>query len=209
MKSKLSILECWVNDLGEQNSILVSTVEELEREASRRVSLLQEKLDKMAVVTRDSCLSLRDHQVQVTSLIKQKLVAEDEVKNLRDKILNLEESKTSLLQENSFLRQDFDNILSRGRLTGRWDCTDFTFNLIRPPENLLRSDSVKYLSGNASPKHFEGSDSPKSQRGSLSSLLAEYELSNNNIDILANRLAELRRRMFAITPSKYLFEEEK
>ncbi|KAL7633764.1 UNVERIFIED_CONTAM: hypothetical protein RMT77_015718 [Armadillidium vulgare] len=178
LKSKLSILERWVNDLGEQNSILVSTVEELEREASRRVSLLQEKLDKMAVVTRDSCLSLRDHQVQVTSLIKQKLVAEDEVKNLRDKILNMEESKTSLLQENSFLRQDFDNvleILSRGRLTGRWDCTDFTFNLIRPPENLLRSDSVKYLSGNASPKNFEGSDSPKSLRGSLSSLLSTEE----------------------------------
>ncbi|RXG56955.1 hypothetical protein Avbf_08417 [Armadillidium vulgare] len=111
----------------------------------------------------------------VTSLIKQKLVAEDEVKNLRDKILNMEESKTSLLQENSFLRQDFDNILSRGRLTGRWDCTDFTFNLIRPPENLLRSDSVKYLSGNASPKNFEGSDSPKSLRGSLSSLLSTEE----------------------------------
>lgn len=65
---KASVLECWVRDLGEQNNILVSTVEELEREAGRRVSLLQKELDKMAVATRDSCVSLRDHQMRVSQL---------------------------------------------------------------------------------------------------------------------------------------------
>lgn len=60
------MLQCWVEDLGEQNGVLVSTVEDLEREAGRRVALLQHELDKMAVLTRESCVALKDHQVEVS-----------------------------------------------------------------------------------------------------------------------------------------------
>lgn len=41
-------MEEWVKDLGEQNAMLVRTVEELEREASNRVILLEEKLQQSA-----------------------------------------------------------------------------------------------------------------------------------------------------------------
>lgn len=59
------MLESWVRDLGEQNAVLVATVEELEREAAERVALLEDRLTKMAATTRQSCVSLRDHQLQV------------------------------------------------------------------------------------------------------------------------------------------------
>ena len=45
--------------------MLVGTVEELEREAAERVTLLEDRLTKMAATTRQSCVSLRDHQIQV------------------------------------------------------------------------------------------------------------------------------------------------
>ena len=54
-----------MRDLGEQNAVLVATVEELQREAAERVALLEDRLTKMAATTRQSCVSLRDHQIQV------------------------------------------------------------------------------------------------------------------------------------------------
>lgn len=41
-------MEEWVKDLGEQNAMLVRTIEELEREAANRVILLEEKLQQSA-----------------------------------------------------------------------------------------------------------------------------------------------------------------
>lgn len=43
------MLQSYVNDLSEQNEVLVSTVEELEREANDRVALLEEKLQKASI----------------------------------------------------------------------------------------------------------------------------------------------------------------
>lgn len=59
-------MESWISDLGDQNYILVSTVEELEKEANTRVTLLQERLDKMASVTKDSSLAIKDRQEEVS-----------------------------------------------------------------------------------------------------------------------------------------------
>ncbi|XP_069705347.1 uncharacterized protein [Periplaneta americana] len=43
---KIRALQSWVVDLGEQNAMLVQTVEQLEREASHRVTLLREGLQR-------------------------------------------------------------------------------------------------------------------------------------------------------------------
>ncbi|KAJ8302528.1 hypothetical protein KUTeg_018924 [Tegillarca granosa] len=43
-KTRVRILQAYVNDLSEQNEVLVQTVEELEREANERVGLLESKL---------------------------------------------------------------------------------------------------------------------------------------------------------------------
>ena len=45
---RMRILQSYVNDLSEQNEVLVQTVEELEKEANERVSLLESKLQKTA-----------------------------------------------------------------------------------------------------------------------------------------------------------------
>lgn len=42
----MRILQAYVNDLSEQNDVLVSTLEELEKEARERVSLLEKELKK-------------------------------------------------------------------------------------------------------------------------------------------------------------------
>ncbi|GCB66966.1 hypothetical protein scyTo_0012082 [Scyliorhinus torazame] len=41
---KVQILQSYINDLSEQNDVLVQTMEELEREANRRVNSLEEEL---------------------------------------------------------------------------------------------------------------------------------------------------------------------
>lgn len=43
---RMRILQSYVNDLSEQNEVLVQTVEELEKEANERCSLLEAKLNK-------------------------------------------------------------------------------------------------------------------------------------------------------------------
>ena len=48
LQLKLRTLQSWVQDLGEQNAMLIQTVEQLEHEASERVALLKEGLDRSA-----------------------------------------------------------------------------------------------------------------------------------------------------------------
>ena len=43
------MLQSYVKDLSEQNEVLVTTVEELEREANERVVVLEEKLQKASI----------------------------------------------------------------------------------------------------------------------------------------------------------------
>ncbi|XP_063846795.1 uncharacterized protein LOC135092277 [Scylla paramamosain] len=97
LENKVSVLESWVRDLGEQNAVLVATVEELEREAAERVALLEDRLTKMAATTRQSCVSLRDHQIQVSSLVSDKISLEKETKELDDKIHALQRKKLAPL----------------------------------------------------------------------------------------------------------------
>ena len=41
---KLNVLQSYVNDLGDQNQVLIQSVEELEKEANDKVSSLEKKL---------------------------------------------------------------------------------------------------------------------------------------------------------------------
>ena len=47
-------MQSYVNDLCEQNTVLVQTVEELEKEANNRVAMLEGKLKKTAQNTKAS-----------------------------------------------------------------------------------------------------------------------------------------------------------
>jgi hypothetical protein len=46
VKLKLKTLESYVKDLLEQNDVLVQTIDELEKEANNRVTILENKLQK-------------------------------------------------------------------------------------------------------------------------------------------------------------------
>ncbi|XP_050711449.1 trichohyalin-like isoform X8 [Eriocheir sinensis] len=137
LQNKVSVLESWVRDLGEQNAVLVATVEELEREAAERVALLEDRLTKMAATTRQSCVSLRDHQIQVSSLVSDKIGLENETKELEEKILALERRNSRLIEENSGLHSDINSltqVIARARGTGQWETDDLTFSFITPEQ---------------------------------------------------------------------------
>ncbi|XP_042869345.1 early endosome antigen 1-like isoform X5 [Penaeus japonicus] len=137
LQNKVCVLEAWVRDLGEQNAVLVATVEELEREAGERVALLEDRLTKMATTTRDSCLSLRDHQIQVSSLVTDKMGLEKEAHELGEKVVGLERKTLSLKEENNNLQNDLNNlvqVITRARLTGQWEADNLTFSCVTPEQ---------------------------------------------------------------------------
>ncbi|XP_037778340.1 adventurous-gliding motility protein Z-like isoform X3 [Penaeus monodon] len=137
LQNKVCVLEAWVRDLGEQNAVLVATVEELEREAGERVALLEDRLTKMATTTRDSCLSLRDHQIQVSSLVADKMGLEKEAHELGEKVVGLERKTLSLKEENNNLQNDLNNlvqVITRARLTGQWEADNLTFSCVTPEQ---------------------------------------------------------------------------
>jgi hypothetical protein len=58
----------WIKDLGEQNAMLVHTVEDLEQAACSRVKLLEEKLKHSQIVVDN--LARSNHSEKVGSSIK-------------------------------------------------------------------------------------------------------------------------------------------
>jgi hypothetical protein len=52
LKLKNKTLESYVKDLVEQNDVLVQTIDELEKEANNRVSLLETKLQKASLANK-------------------------------------------------------------------------------------------------------------------------------------------------------------
>ncbi|XP_042215775.1 centrosome-associated protein CEP250-like isoform X2 [Homarus americanus] len=136
-ENKVCVLESWVRDLGEQNAVLVVTVEELEREAADRVALLEDRLNKMAATTRESCVSLRDHQIQVSSLVTDKIGLEKKAQGLGEKVLTLERKNVCLKEENVNLQSDLNNlvqVITRARQTGQWEADDLTFSCVTPEQ---------------------------------------------------------------------------
>jgi hypothetical protein len=63
MRFKIKTLESYVKDLLEQNDVLVQTVDELEKEANNRVTLLETKLQKTAVSAKVFQYRRRKHKL--------------------------------------------------------------------------------------------------------------------------------------------------
>lgn len=57
---KLQVMSDWIKDLGEQNAMLVHTVEDLEQAACSRVKLLEGKLKQSSQMVVDN-LTRSDH----------------------------------------------------------------------------------------------------------------------------------------------------
>lgn len=63
---KLQIMSEWIKDLGEQNAMLVHTVEDLEQAACSRVKLLEDKLKQSSQIVVDN---LANHSDKVRRII--------------------------------------------------------------------------------------------------------------------------------------------
>jgi len=61
---KLQIMNDWIKDLGEQNTMLVHTVEDLEQAACNRVKMLEEKLKQSSQIVADN-LTRSNHSEKV------------------------------------------------------------------------------------------------------------------------------------------------
>lgn len=61
---KLQIMRDWIKDLGEQNTMLVRTVEDLEQATCNRVKLLEEKLKQSSQLVVDN-LTRSSHSEKV------------------------------------------------------------------------------------------------------------------------------------------------
>ncbi|PSN47541.1 hypothetical protein C0J52_08391 [Blattella germanica] len=108
---KLRTLQSWVMDLGEQNAMLVQTVEQLEREASERVALLKEGLDRSARSALNFMNKLDEEAVG------QKVIPPDQNEELlHTKIRNLQSDITNLLE-----------LIRRAREENNWDITGLIF----------------------------------------------------------------------------------
>ncbi|KAG0712745.1 hypothetical protein GWK47_002030 [Chionoecetes opilio] len=91
----------------------------------------------MATTTRQSCVSLRDHQIQVSSLVTDKITLEKQTKVMEDNIYELERKNSRLVDESSGLHGDINSLLqviTRARGTGHWETEDLTFSIITPEQ---------------------------------------------------------------------------
>lgn len=64
LQMKLQIMSDWIKDLGEQNTMLVHTVEDLEQTACSRVKMLEEKLKQSSQIVVDN-LTRSNHSEKV------------------------------------------------------------------------------------------------------------------------------------------------
>ncbi|XP_062336359.1 BICD family-like cargo adapter 1 [Osmerus eperlanus] len=88
LRMKLNVLQSYVNDLGDQNQVLIQTVEELEKEANQKVASLEVKLR----------------------------TSDDVINGLAQQRKDLEERACALLSENEDLRSDVDSLKCLGWL---------------------------------------------------------------------------------------------
>ncbi|XP_068989327.1 putative leucine-rich repeat-containing protein DDB_G0290503 isoform X3 [Neodiprion pinetum] len=119
--AKLKIMEEWVKDLGEQNAMLVRTVEELEHEAANRVILLEEKL--------------RQSTAAVANINKRSTDDDGSMTALANRVTQLMKDEETLQQRVEFLQSDIRGLLElirRARRENCWSLDGITFFEIQP-----------------------------------------------------------------------------
>ncbi|XP_047736272.1 uncharacterized protein LOC125177830 [Hyalella azteca] len=215
LQTKVSLLERWLGELGEQNAVLVRTLGELEGEAATRVSILQDSLRTLQPSCHSTAEALTLQRQQVLEALAGREAAEG-------RVLQLTEQLQLCQTYNCNLRADVDTLLhvvSRASRDGDWRLDDIALLSVSPEQLLAAGVPV---SGSTTPScGLKGSMSPSvapctdpfprlagasETRSSLSDVQtdaaddsrrcsadqAELQLSVN-IDALAARLADAER----------------
>ncbi|KMQ91619.1 early endosome antigen 1-like protein, partial [Lasius niger] len=120
---KLQIMSDWIKDLGEQNTMLVHTVEDLEQAACNRVKLLEEKLKQSSQIVVDN-LTRSSH-------------SEKALNTLSNRVSQLEKDEEYLQQKIEYLQSDIRGLLEvirRARHQNIWNLDGITFFEIQPED---------------------------------------------------------------------------
>lgn len=120
---KLQVMSDWIKDLGEQNTMLVHTVEDLEQAACSRVKLLEEKLKQSSQIVMDN-LTRSDH-------------TEKTLDTFSNRIGQLEKDEEYLQQKIEYLQSDIRGLLEVIRRAYRqnvWSLKGITFFEIQPED---------------------------------------------------------------------------
>lgn len=119
---KLQVMSDWIKDLGEQNMMLVHTVEDLEQAACSRVKLLEEKLKQSSQMVVDN---LRSDNSEKT------------LNTLSNRVSQLEKDEEYLQQKIEYLQSDIRGLLEvirRARRQNVWSLEGITFFEIQPED---------------------------------------------------------------------------
>ncbi|XP_043275252.1 LOW QUALITY PROTEIN: golgin subfamily B member 1-like [Venturia canescens] len=180
---KLSVMKEWIKDLGEQNVMLVRTVEELEQAACFRVKILEEKLRETAGIVSE----------KMSRLTKP---SEDTVNSLSSRINELEREEEILQAKIEVLQSDIRGLLElirRARCENCWSIEGIKFYGIVPEQI-------------ASPPVCPCSEE-LSENESIESLKRQLEVLSNNEKKARKYQAELEQKVSDLD-NKLIVREE-
>ncbi|ELU17652.1 hypothetical protein CAPTEDRAFT_199760 [Capitella teleta] len=132
-KTRLNILQSYVNDLTEQNEVLIQTVEELEREANQRVIHVEGKLDRATHTAKDYMTKCKELEKELRSVTLHVNKTEASYHELQRALDQSERSSSLNREESSNLRHDLNilaQVLSKLRMTGKWAVEDVKFRAV-------------------------------------------------------------------------------
>ncbi|CAG9833570.1 unnamed protein product [Diabrotica balteata] len=120
LQEKLQLQQNWIGDLTEQNEMLVRAVEDLELEATERVKMLEEKLQRSAEciceaerrsTEKDSTIQKLEAKVgELNSMTKQFQMKKDECENLQKLTHCLEREIQVLQTKNDSIEKDKESV---------------------------------------------------------------------------------------------------
>lgn len=148
---KVQILQSYINDLSEQNDVLMQAMEELEREANRRVTTLEVDLQEyVAKVTEckaenNSLLTTKENMDKQIADLRFKLGSSEE------EVLKVQVENTSLKSENYSLKtalqhtrsQQLSSVMLRVMPTEHLSGSTATLPLTNSSELLMEYEEVK------------------------------------------------------------------
>ncbi|KAF6017022.1 hypothetical protein EB796_024669 [Bugula neritina] len=122
-EAQVKVYESYVKDLGEQNEVLVQTVEQLESEANDRVNSLEAKLNKAVSTAKECNQKAKGYEVELQSAVSAKRKHEDIIGDLQDRYRRLERRYNEVEDNRAALEHDLHSlvtVISIARRTGRW-----------------------------------------------------------------------------------------
>ncbi|GLG95482.1 Early endosome antigen 1-like protein [Gryllus bimaculatus] len=127
---KLKTLTSWINDLGEQNLMLVETVEQLEQEAADRVLLLEERLKKSSHIALEYLSKLEEYDNQFLNQTFEKDQPTMLPIKTSNRLMQAQQTEEILKTRISNLQNDISGLLElirRARYEGSWDTNGLSF----------------------------------------------------------------------------------